>query len=75
MATLGKSKDNIKDIKRIIEEWNSYQGHSCCWFYPDLIKKIAKILKVKIKVNVGEITEDEFRCGCERYRKEIYGKI
>lgn len=48
------------------------QGHDSCWFYPDIFRQIALIVEAEIKTqNLPPL--EEFKVGCCRYQKEIYG--
>lgn len=64
--------DKIVQIRLLIEEWANKQGHDSCWFYPDIFRQIALIVEAKIKTqNLPPL--EEFKVGCCRYQKEIYG--
>lgn len=64
----------INLLKKTVEDWASYQGHDRCWYYPEIFEQIAQILGIDLtKFDRKLPSETEFRCGCERYRKEQYG--
>lgn len=64
----------IKQVKDVIKEWNNKTGHDRCWYYPELLKKIAEIVEEPI-VTSHQISRKEFEEGCKRYQDEQYGVI
>ena len=57
--------------KQIIQKWVDKQGHDRCWYYPELFRELADLFGVKAS-DPGLPPEEEFKAGCERYRKEEY---
>jgi hypothetical protein len=60
-----------QEAQSIIQEWVNKQSHDKCWYYPDLFRKLADLFKIKAP-DPGLPSEDEFKSGCEHYRKEVY---
>lgn len=69
------NNDKLLKIKEAILEWDGHEGHDRCWYYPDLYKKIADILEVKLKQEPVLPPEEYFKEGCRRYREEQYKKF
>lgn len=59
------------EIKAIVQEWTDKQGHNRCWYYPELFRKLAKILSIKGEPK--QVPRAEFERGCSQFQDEEYG--
>ena len=64
--------EKVQKAKDVLQEWVDKQGHDRCWYYPDLFRQLADILKVKPSKEPALPPLDEFKKGCERYQREEY---
>lgn len=67
--------NELDEVKRITQEWLDKQGHDRCWYYPELFRKLAQVLELKLTVEAQLPPEEEFRMGCERYTQEEYHNV
>jgi len=66
--------DKLEQIRQVILEWDGKTGHDRCWYYPDLFKKIADILDIKLTQTPALPSRGEFEDGCRQYQDEEFGK-
>jgi hypothetical protein len=38
----------LADVRRVVEEWAGRQGNERCWYYPELLKRLAELLEVDV---------------------------
>ena len=69
----GTMCEKCDEVKRIVEEWASKQGHDRCWYYPDLFRQITVALEIDIEDNSSLPPRCEFEEGCKKYQDEEYG--
>lgn len=69
--TLQQAVEQNEKAKQIIQSWVNKRGHDRCWYYPDLFRQLADLFGIETQ-DPGLPPEEEFRAGCERYRKEEY---
>lgn len=62
-------------VKVVIQEWVDKQGHDRCWYYPELFRRLATILDIKMTVEPKLPPRQEFELGCKKYQDEEYGSI
>ena len=63
---------NVTKAKRILQKWVDRQGHERCWYYPEIFRELCNLFDIKISVDPNLPPEEEFKEGCNRYRKEEY---
>lgn len=56
----------------ILDEWQNQQGHNRCWYYPEIFDSLCALLGVKNKRPKELPSEEDFKSGCERYRRLEY---
>ena len=59
--------------QEIVKEWVDQQGHDRCWYYPDLFRKLQRVLNVYPTREPFLPPLEEFKHGCEHYQQEEYG--
>lgn len=59
-------------IRNLIQEWVNRKGHDRCFYSNDVLNKIAESYGIEKEPVLPEISEDEFRIGCEVYRAMIF---
>lgn len=68
----------IENIRQVVLQWASQQGHNKCWYYPDLFNELIEILGIKpneyIPTNQTLPSVEEFKKGCERYQRDLYDR-
>jgi hypothetical protein len=64
--------DRLAVARQVLREWLDKQGHSRCWYYPELFTRLAECLDVSPTVAPGLPPVAEFREGCRRYQDEQY---
>ncbi len=62
----------LDEARRLLQEWVDKQGHDRCWYYPDIFKKLAILLDVKMTVEPGLPPRCEFEDGCKKFQDEQY---
>lgn len=67
-----KEQNKIKEIEKLLIEWDTKQNHDACWYYPEIFKKIGKVLGLNLKGGFVYISKDEFCSGCKRFQDEHY---
>ena len=67
-------EEKLNKIKDLISEWDAKTGHDRCWYFPDLFRKIAEIVEVKLTNHSELPLREEFEEGCRKYQEEEYKK-
>lgn len=62
----------IKTVVDLVKEWDQKQGHDKCHYYPEIFGAIASKLGIVLKNDPLNVTEAEFRQGCDQYTKELF---
>lgn len=62
----------LKAIQKLIKEWDEKQGHSKCWYYPEIFKQIADEAQVKLTNHPPNVPRPQFREQCHQYEEEQY---
>ncbi len=65
------SDDKLNEVRRLVVDWLSKQGHDACWYYPDVFRQIASVLGIATPP-VSLPTRSEFETGCKQYQNELY---
>jgi outer membrane protein assembly factor BamE (lipoprotein component of BamABCDE complex) len=64
----------IEQVKQILEEWISQQGHNQCWYYPELFRRLCTLLDVKF-VEPNLPNRRQFEIGCLKFQNEVFTRI
>ena len=71
-----KASERLSQIRTLVEEWATKQGHERCWYYPEVFRAIAEICGSNVSFlgcEIGWPTRAEFEAGCRKYTDEQYG--
>lgn len=63
-----------EEVKIILKQWADLKGHNKCFHHPEILTKLCVLTNISIQNNPELPSEEEFKQGCEAYRKEIYPK-
>lgn len=64
----------IRRLRRLVLSWCRKSRHRSCWYYPDIFRKMAKLLKVSVPL-YPDMPREEFERGCRRFTAEKYGPV
>ena len=73
VAMLTKHVQRDMDVECIVRKYAEKINHDSCWYYPELFDELCGLYNIP-KPKRPTITEDEFRAGCDKYRKELYDR-
>lgn len=69
---LRKTVNLEAQARSILQEWTDKQRHDRCWYYPDLFGRLCDLYEIQPKIEPHLPSEEEFKEGCEKYRREEY---
>ncbi len=65
-------KEQLEEVKKIVQESIEKQGHERCWYHPDLFQRLIEVLEVKPMGKPSLPPRKEFEQGCKKYQDEQY---
>lgn len=65
---------NLALIYEKLYEWADKTGHDRCFWHPDILESLCKILNIPV-VSTKLPPRCEFEEGCRKYQDEIYGDV
>ena len=65
-------KEQLEEVKRILQEAIEKQGHERCWYHPDLFQRLIDLLEIKTTKDLCLPPRKEFEQGCKKYQEEQY---
>lgn len=66
------AEGQLAQVRGSIERFMNAQGHDRCWWYPEILGGLAKLLGIKQTVPSELPPRCEFEEGCRRFTREQY---
>lgn len=68
-------KYRCERTEELLKSWVDKQSHNKCWFYPEIFRELCSLHRVYPSLPDLLPSQEEFKEGCDKYRRELYANI
>lgn len=65
----------VAKTRLILQQLATRKGHDRCWYNPEVLRELLDLHGIELSADRTDLpSEDDFAAGCNRFRRELYGK-